>query len=177
MRQGHAKQILKIASVGLFVLGASTVASDPASAQTKTGGITVTTTTPPAHTPPPAVIHVQPKQPDQPKPQIKLYYQPAVPEIPEIPADPRGARETTTVGSGNPGGGTGNLGQLTSVSSIGQLLALPAADEARGPSQVLHKLENRLPLAGAAGQSAGNPGTADGRSGALKALEDAKPIL
>jgi hypothetical protein len=171
MRHVRAAHILRIAAIGLIALGASAVASAPASAQTKTGGTTTVGTTAP--TAPPPVVHVQP----QPQPQIKLYHQPNVPEIPEIPTDPRGKPETTGTGSRIPGGNTGNLGQLNAVSSIGQLLALPAADEARGPSQILHRLENRLPLAGAAGQTTGNPAAAEGRSGALRALESAKPIL
>jgi len=176
MRHVQAAHTLKIAAIGLITLGASAFASAPASAQSKTGGITTLGATVPTYTPPP-VVTVQPKTPDVPKPQIKLYYQPNIPEIPEIPTNPRGKPETIGTGTENPGGSTGNLGQLSSVSSIGQLLALPAADEARGPSQVLHKLENRLPLTGAAGQTAGNPVAAEGRSGALKALESAKPIL
>lgn len=176
MRHVRAAHILRIAAIGLIALGASAVASAPVSAQTKTGGTTTVGTTAP--TAPPPVVHVQPLQPQpQPQPQIKLYHQPNVPEIPEIPTDPRGKPETTGTGSRMLGGNTGNLGQLNAVSSIGQLLALPAADEARGPSQILHRLENRLPLAGAAGQTTGNPAAAEGRSGALRALESAKPIL
>jgi hypothetical protein len=172
MQPVRAAHILRIAAIGLIaLLGASLAAPAPASAQTKTGGTTTFGTTAP--TAPPPVIHVQP----QPKPQIKLYYQPNVPEIPEIPTDPRGRPETIGTGSQIPVGNTGNLGQLNTVSSIGQLLALPAADEARGPSQVLHKLENRLPSTGAAGQTTGNPDEAGDRAGALKALENAKPIL
>ena len=138
------------------------------------------TYSPPGYTPPtappPVAVVTPPKPvvvPQTPRPDFtRSYTPPTVPEIPEIPNRPD---------PGFPGGrfsgDRGSLNQLQSVSSIGQLLAVPVATETAIPSVTLHKLENRMPLIGPAGQTAGNGVAPEGRAGAMQALESAKPIL
>lgn len=176
MERMQGTGIFRSALAGLAAVGVCVLLSAPAMAQSKTapgGGATFT---------PPPQPQVQPR-PDF----TRLLNNPTQATTPDYPDDPRIGRRPPRKDGGSDDDGdrpptnsrTGertDLRQLGSVNSVGDLLALPARPNSPSePPQVsvLHKLENRMPLAGPSGQPAG----AEGRAGALQALENAKPLL
>ncbi|MGQ0677883.1 MAG: hypothetical protein ACT4N4_17605 [Rhodospirillales bacterium] len=165
MEGRQAFRFIATALIGLAALVVSAAFSAPALAQSKTA--------PPAatFTPPPKITVM----PQQPKPDYTRLYNVPTTNVPEIPDRPSIKPESGTTGGQT--GDRGNLNQLSNVSSIGQLLALPTVTDPQAPSAVLHKLENRLPLGGPAGQAGAAPVAVEGRTGALQALDNAKPIL